>query len=93
MISQYINEAFIPRVQYKQNKAFLLSQQSNTQYHHRWKSSHSLLFAMSLTHYQMTNFMLFQTKKVCRRQFKFDENGRKLSIWVENTAGKRKFPL
>ena len=32
--------------------------------------------------------MLFQTKKVCRRQFKFDENGRKLSIWVENTVGK-----
>ena len=37
----------------------------------------------------MTNFRLFQTKRVCRRNFKFDENGRELSIQVENTVGKR----
>ena len=36
----------------------------------------------------MTNFRLFQTKKVADDSFKFDENGRKLSIRVENTVGK-----
>ena len=38
-----------------------------------------------LTHYQTTNFRLFQTERVCRRQF---GNGRKLSKQVENTVGK-----
>ena len=32
-----------------------------------------------LTHYQTTNFRLFQTERVCKNNFKFDENGRKLS--------------
>ena len=41
-----------------------------------------------LTHYQTTNFRLFQTKKVCRQQFQIDKNGRKLSKWEENTVGK-----
>ena len=41
-----------------------------------------------LTHYQTTNFRLFQTERICRRQYQFDENGRKLSKWVENTVGK-----
>ena len=36
----------------------------------------------------MTNFRLFQTERVCRRQFKFDENGRKLSKQVENIVVK-----
>ena len=36
----------------------------------------------------MTTFRRFQTEKVCRRQFRFDENGRKLSKRVENTVGK-----
>ena len=36
---------------------------------------------------QTSNFRLFQSERVCRRQ-KFDENGRKLSDWVENTVGK-----
>ena len=36
----------------------------------------------------MTNFRLFQTEKVCRRQFKIGENGRKLFKPVENTVGK-----
>ena len=36
----------------------------------------------------MTNFRLFQTERVCRQQFQIDENGRKLSKWVENTVGK-----
>ena len=39
----------------------------------------------------MTNFTLFQTDRVCRRQFQFDENGRQLSKQVENTVGKGKF--
>ena len=38
--------------------------------------------------FQMTNFGLFQTKRVCRQQFQFDENGREFSKWVENTVGK-----
>ena len=38
----------------------------------------------------MTNFRLFQLKKFADDNFKFDENGRKLSKWVENTLGKRK---
>ena len=42
----------------------------------------------SLTHYQTTNFRLFQTEKVCNDNFKFDENGRKLPKWVEKTVGK-----
>ena len=32
-----------------------------------------------LTLSQTTNFRLFQTKRIGRRQFKFDENGRKFS--------------
>ena len=35
-----------------------------------------------------TNFRLFQTKKIADENFKFDENGRKLSKQVENTVGK-----
>ena len=41
-----------------------------------------------LTHYHTTHFRLFQTERVCRRQFQIDENGRKPSKWVENTVGK-----
>ena len=40
------------------------------------------------THYQMTNFILFQTERIYTdNNFKFDENGSKLSKWVENTVG------
>ena len=39
-----------------------------------------------LTHYQTTNFRLFQTER--DDNFKFDENGRKFSKRVENTVGK-----
>ena len=41
-----------------------------------------------LTHYQTKNFRHFQTERVCRLQFQINENGRKLSNWVENTVGK-----
>ena len=39
-----------------------------------------------LTLSQTTNFRLFQTERDAN--FKFDENGRKFSKWVENTVGK-----
>ena len=38
----------------------------------------------------MADFRLFQTERVCRRQFKFDKNGRKFIKRVENTGGKRR---
>ena len=41
-----------------------------------------------LTLSQMTNFRLFQTERVCRHNFKLNENGRKFFQWVENTVGK-----
>ena len=41
-----------------------------------------------LTHYQTTNFRLFQLKEFADDNFKFGENGRKLSKLVENTVGK-----
>ena len=37
----------------------------------------------------MTNFRLFETERICRGQFEFDENGRNFSQKVENTLGKR----
>ena len=46
------------------------------------------LCGKELTHYQTTTFRLFQTERVSDNKFKFNENGRKLSKWVENTAGK-----
>ena len=36
----------------------------------------------------MTNHRLFQLKEFADDNFKFDENGRKLSKQVENTVGK-----
>ena len=36
----------------------------------------------------MTNFGLFQTERVCRRQFRFYANGIKFSKMVENPVGK-----
>ena len=44
--------------------------------------------SLYLTHYQTTSFRLFQTERFADDNFKFDENGRKLSKWVENTVGK-----
>ena len=34
----------------------------------------------------MTNFKRFKTQRVADDNFKLDENGRKLSKWVENTG-------
>ena len=36
----------------------------------------------------MTNFRRFQSERVCKDNFKFDENGRELSKWAENTVRK-----
>ena len=47
-----------------------------------------LFLSLYSTHYHTTNFRLFQTERVCRRQFKFDDNRRKLSKQVKNTVGK-----
>ena len=41
-----------------------------------------------LTLFQTTQFELIQTERVCRRQFKFVENGRKFSKQVESTVEK-----
>ena len=41
-----------------------------------------------LTLSQTTNFRLFKTERVSRRQLKFNENGRKFSKQVEKTVGK-----
>ena len=41
-----------------------------------------------LTLSQTPNFRLFQTERVCRRQFQFDEDGTKFFKWVENAVGK-----
>ena len=41
-----------------------------------------------LTFSQKTNFLLFQTERDCRRQFKFEENGSKFIRQIGNTVGK-----
>ena len=43
---------------------------------------------LHLTHYQMTNLDSSELKEFADDNFKFDENGRKLSKRVENTVGK-----
>ena len=45
---------------------------------------------IGLTLSQTTNFRLFQTKRLADDDSKFDENGKKLSKWVENNVGKGK---
>ena len=49
---------------------------------------HTIPYFDALTHYQTTNFRLFQTEEFADDNFKFDENGIKLSKRVENTVGK-----
>ena len=46
------------------------------------------MFFIYLTLSQTTNFRLFQILSVADDNFEFDENGRKFSKWLENTAGK-----
>ena len=45
------------------------------------------LSVLNLTLSKRTNFRLFQTQSVCRRQFNLDGNGGKFSKQVENTVG------
>ena len=44
---------------------------------------------MQLTISQITNSRLFQIERVCRLQFKFNENGGNFSKLVENTCYKQ----
>ena len=65
------------------NKQFLLFSQCFLPYR-------ALIFHLkcTLTHYQMTNFTFSKLKEFADNDFKFDENGRKLSKRVENSVGK-----
>ena len=45
----------------------------------------------NLTLFQMTHFRQLQTERVCRDNFKFDENCRMFSKWVKNTVGTGEF--
>ena len=47
-----------------------------------------ILKIKNLTHYQMTNFRLFQTEEFADNNSKFYENGGKCPKWLENTVGK-----
>ena len=47
-----------------------------------------LLFGKWLTLSQTTNFRLSKLKEFADDNLKFDENGRTLSKWLENTEGK-----
>ena len=49
---------------------------------------HSQLHFLHLNPSQWIYFRLFQSERVCRRLFKFDENGRKFSKKVENIVRK-----
>ena len=45
--------------------------------------------SFSLTLYQMTKFRLFQIERICRQEFRFDENGEKFSKRGRKYCGKR----
>ena len=78
---------FQPLVQYKNDFSRACCQLYRKE-KNEYLTRFDLLFANALTHYQMTNFRLFQTERVCRRQLQFDETGEKLSKRIENTVGK-----
>ena len=46
---------------------------------------------LDLTLPQTTNCRVFQTERICRQQFKFDESGRMFSKWVENSGLRHKW--
>ena len=49
-----------------------------------------MFFWMSLTHYQTTNFRLFQTERVCRRQFQIWWKWQKIIQMGRKHCGKRR---
>ena len=55
---------------------------------HKPHLSHSQARSSSFNPFPKTNFRLFQTERLCRRQFHFDESGNKFSKRIENTVGK-----
>ena len=48
------------------------------------------LFGTDLTHYQMTNFRLFQTERVCRRQFQIRRKWQQVIKTGRKHCGKRR---
>ena len=49
-----------------------------------------MLYSKGLTHYQMTNFGLFQTERVCRRQFQISQKCKKVIQTGRKHCGKRR---
>ena len=75
------------RIEFFHKVKNIVYREENLLYYQFWKRYCSTLSTFS----QTTNFKLFQTEPVCRQavnNFKFDENGRKFSKWVENIVGK-----
>ena len=54
----------------------------------RLSTPNEVMRSFWLTHSQTTNFRLSQTEEFADDNFKFDENGRKFSKWVESTVEK-----
>ena len=65
------------------NKQFLLFSQCFLPY-----MALTFHFECTLTHYQTTNFRLFQIERLYRQQFQIDEYSKKLFKPVESTVGK-----
>ena len=65
---------------------FFLPADTSIKSHHFSKSS----LAGTLTHYQTTNFRLFQTKKVCRWQFQIWRKWQKVIQMGRKHCGKRR---
>ena len=54
------------------------------------KHDHLVQHIPSLTHYQTTNFRLFQTERVCRRQFQIWRKWKKVILTGRKHCGKRR---
>ena len=65
----------------------------NQSYHsllHLFLTSNAMvLYTEQLTHYQTTNFRLFQTERVCRRQFQISRKWKKVIQMDRKHCGKR----
>ena len=55
-----------------------------------WSGQTILSFGKELTHYQTTNFKLFQTERLCRRQFKIWRKWKKVMQTGRKHCGKRR---
>ena len=77
--------------------AFNLNQSKNLSFSKELYEMHVLiqcrnyaLWKGGLTHYQMTKFWLFQTKRVCRRKFQIWQNWKKVIQTGRKQCGKKK---